>query len=99
MAANDSWVERDGTASIRELAKKMCTLVATFGPIIEKQWGSNVEMMAALTWAKAACTIVIQMDEAFLDIPSGDPLPEDPANRPGVNPDKPPYVRPEPEGP
>jgi hypothetical protein len=94
----EGWIERDGTASIRTLAQKLCTLVSTFGPLIERQWGGNVEMMAALTWARAACTIVPQMDTAFQDIPSADPLPEDWANRPGVNPDRPPFLPPDPEG-
>lgn len=97
MAANDGWIERDGTASLRDLAKKMCQIVATFGPLIEKQWQGNPNMETAMAWAKVACSIVPSFDLAFDSIPSGDPLPSDPADRPGVNPDKPPYVRPEPE--
>lgn len=82
-------VERDGTQSLRTIAQKVCTLVSTFGPLIERQWSTEPGVMAALTWARAACTIVPGLDEAFLAIPSGDPVPEDGALWPGVNPAKP----------
>lgn len=88
------WVERDGTASLRQIAQKMCTLVSTFGPIIEKQWGDNEQMMQALTWARTACTIVPLFDAAFDTIPSGDPVPDDGSLWPGINPEKPPAPEP-----
>lgn len=84
------WIERDGTASMRDLAQKVCQLVSTFGPLIERQWGDNPEMMTALAWARGACTIVPKFDAAFESIPSGDPVNDDGALWPGVSPDKPP---------
>lgn len=91
----DGWIERDGTASLRDLSQKVCMLVSTFGPLIERQWGSNPEMMIALAWARTACTIVPKFDEAFATIPSGDPVPDDGALWPGVNPGRQPAAEPD----
>lgn len=81
---------RDFTESIYELAQKLCIGVSTFGPLIEKNWGSNPEVMAALTWARVACTIAPNLRDALDDSAAGDPLPEDPALWPGVDPSAPP---------
>lgn len=88
-------VERDGTASLREIAQKVCVLVSTFGPIIERQWSTEPSVMTALAWARTACTIVPGLDEAFATIPNGDPSPEDGALWPGVNPDRQPAAAPD----
>lgn len=81
--------DRDWTASLRDLAQKICIGVNTFGPLIEKNWGSTPQVLAALEWARGACSIVPQLDQAFASVPESDPSPEDPTLWPGVNPDKP----------
>jgi hypothetical protein len=83
---------RDFTRSIQDLAQKLCVGVSTFGPLIEQNWGSSPEVMAALAWAKTACTIVGPLKEALDDAAPSDPIPEDPADYPGVDPSAPPFV-------
>lgn len=88
--------ERDGMQSIRELARKMCVLVNTFGGVIEKNFPGNEGVETALLWARTACTIVPLLDDAIEDIPNSDPSPDDPALWPGINPDRnPPPALPE----
>lgn len=83
-----AYQERDGVQSIRELARKMCILVNTFGGVIERNFPDNAEMQTALVWARTACTIVPLLDDVIADIPSSDPSPVDPALWPGINPDR-----------
>lgn len=83
---------RDFTRSIEDLARKLCVGVNTFGPIIEKTWATSPEVMAALTWARAACTILPDLSIALDEAENYDPLPSDPADYPGVDPSAPPWV-------
>lgn len=80
---------RDGVASIRELARKVCVLVNTFGPVIERQYPSSPELTAALAWARAACEMTVSWDNILAEDPSYEPSPEDPALWPGVYPGRP----------
>lgn len=84
--------QRDFTRSIQELAQKLCVGVSTFGPLIEKTYSGSPEVMAALTWARTACTIVGPLKEALDDAAPSDPIPADPADYAGVDPSAPPFV-------
>lgn len=86
--AEPAFQNRDGVASMRELARKVCILVNTFGSIIERQYPDNADLQAALGWARAACTIVPSFDAMLQEDPAADPSPADPALWPGVNPDR-----------
>lgn len=83
------FVNRDGTASLRELAQKMCLLVNTFEPIMRQNYGTDPLFLAILATAQTACTLVPRLDElrAAFEPPSGDVLP--PGETPGINPDRP----------
>ena len=86
---------RDFTSSILELAQKLCVGVSTFGPLIEQNWSTDPAVMAALTWARAACTIVPGLRDAIDPQSSSDPITTDPATWPGVDPSAGPYEPPE----
>lgn len=82
---------KDGLPSIRDLARKMCVLVNTFGPNIEKFWGDDELVMAALLWARTACTIVPNLDEALNSEVPADPSGGTPPDEwPGIDPSAPP---------
>lgn len=84
-----NFVNRDGTASLRKLAQQMCSLVTTFEPVMRKNYGTNPTFLAVLETAKAACTLIPQLDElqAEFEPPSGDVVA--PGDTPGINPDRP----------
>lgn len=89
--------QRDGISSLLKLAKQMCLLTNTFGPIIEKKYRNSPSVLAALEAARAVCAIVPALD-TVANNPEGDYVPpEDPADWPGVDPSAlPPYVEPAP---
>lgn len=78
--------QRDGVASIRELARKMCLLVNTFGPIIELKYRANPAVLAALETARAACSIVPSLDAVLTPEGNNDEPIENPSGIPGVDP-------------
>jgi len=47
--------QRTGVPSLMEIAKRMCLLITKFTPTIERLYGSNAELMAALAAANTAC--------------------------------------------
>ena len=70
--------QRDGLQSINKLAKQMCLLVNTFGPIIELKYRGNPAVLTALEVARTACTIVPSLDSVLIvggdnDVPASDP--------------------------
>lgn len=46
---------RSGLPTLLELAKKMCRIIVTFTPAIQKLYGENAALMAALAAANVAC--------------------------------------------
>lgn len=62
--------QRTGLATIRAIAYRMCQMVATFGPIIERAYPGNAALKAALVAAQAACAVLV--DEADGALPVGD---------------------------
>lgn len=80
---------RDGVASIRELAKKMCILVNTFGPIIELKYRANPAVLAALETARAACSIVPALEPLAVTGGDNDVPTDTPELIPGIDPTAP----------
>lgn len=62
--------KRTGLTTIRQVAFRMCQLVAFFTPIIEKTYPENTALKAALVAANAACAVLV--DEADSQLPVGD---------------------------
>lgn len=81
--------QRDGVSSLRELAKKMCLLVTTFGPIIELKYRDNAAVLAALETARAACSIVPALDGVLITGGDNDVPSNTPENIPGIDPTAP----------
>jgi hypothetical protein len=48
--------QRTGVPSLMEVARRLCLLLTKFTPILTARYGSNAELMAALTAANAACS-------------------------------------------
>lgn len=62
--------QRTGLRTIRDLADKLCLLVAAFTPIIKRAYPENEQLQIALAAALAACgVLVVAADEA---LPVGD---------------------------
>jgi hypothetical protein len=80
---------RDGVSSLRELARKMCLLTNTFGPIIELKYRNNPAVLAALEAARAACTIVPALDAVGTTGYDNDVPLDNPELIPGINPTAP----------
>jgi len=47
--------KRTGVPAMMEVAKRLCNLVVKFTPVIERLYGENEDLMAALAAANAAC--------------------------------------------
>lgn len=61
---------RTGLRTIRDLADKLCLLVAAFTPIIKRAYPDNEPLQTALAAALAACAaLVVAADDA---LPVGD---------------------------
>lgn len=82
--------QRDGISSLRELARRMCMLVNTFGPIIELKYRNNPGVLEALNWARTACTMIPSLDEVSVITGDNDVPTDNPELIPGVNPSAPP---------
>lgn len=89
--------QRNFAASLKELAQKICIGVNTFGPLLEEFLSGSPEGIAALEWARAACTIVPNLDDIINDAANYDPPGSDPTTWPGTDPSAPPAVLPDPE--
>lgn len=80
---------RDGVQSLNKLAKQMCILVNTFGPIIELKYRANPAVLAALETARAACSIVPQLDSVLVSGGDNDVPSDNPELIPGIDPTAP----------
>jgi hypothetical protein len=47
--------KRTGVPALMQVALRMCQLIATFTPVIERLYGDNAALMAALAAANTAC--------------------------------------------
>lgn len=81
--------QRDGIASLNKLAKQMCLLVNTFGPIIELKYRDNAAVLAALEVARAACTIAPALDPLVTTGGDNDIPTDTPGEIPGIDPTAP----------
>lgn len=63
-------VRRTGLTTIRNLADKLCRLVAAFTPIIKRVYPDADALHIALDTANAACAVLVS--EADLILPVGD---------------------------
>lgn len=80
---------RDGVTSLRNLARAVCVLVSTFGPLIERKYEDNEQIMTALAWARTACTIVPSLDDVLTPGGNNSDPASDPTTIPGVRPSAP----------
>jgi len=60
--------QRIGLATIRALAFKMCRMISTFGPIIERTYPDNAALMAALAASQAACHVLVSQADGALPV-------------------------------
>jgi hypothetical protein len=81
--------QRDGLQSINKLAKQLCLLVNTFGPIIELKYRANPTVLAALEVARAACTIAPALDSVLVTGGDNDTPSDNPENIAGIDPTAP----------
>lgn len=61
---------RTGLRTIRDLAFKLCGLIAGFTPIIKRVYPNSTALHTALDTANAACAVLVS--EADLALPVGD---------------------------
>lgn len=59
---------RTGLRTIRELAYKMCRLVAVFTPIIKRVYPDSTALHTALDSANAACSLLVAEADAVLPV-------------------------------
>jgi hypothetical protein len=52
--------QRTGVPALMEVARRLCILVTKFTPVIERLYGTNEDLMAALAAANAACSALHQ---------------------------------------
>jgi hypothetical protein len=58
--------QRTGLRTIRDVAHKLCLLVAAFAPVIRKAYPENAALQLALDAAIAACgLLVVAADDAL----------------------------------
>lgn len=50
--------QRTGIPSLMEVARRLCLLITKFTPVIERLYGDNAALMAALAAANAACSVL-----------------------------------------
>ena len=48
--------QKTGVPSLMAVAREMCRLIVNFTPVIERLYGDNAALMAALAAANAACS-------------------------------------------
>lgn len=79
--------ERDGIASLLDLAKKSCTLLNTFGFLIEQKYPNGTAVNAFYVAAKAVCALLPEAQAEWYE-PGGqnEPITENPELTPGINP-------------
>lgn len=49
---------RTGIPSLMEVARRLCLLITQFTPTLERYYGDNAPLMAALAAANAACAVL-----------------------------------------
>lgn len=60
--------QRSGLPSILKHARAMCRFIALFTPTIQRLYGGNAALMAALAAANAACEVLAtEIEEALPD--------------------------------
>lgn len=82
--------ERDGVASLMELAQRMCTLLNTFGFLIEQKYETGTAVRTMYTAAKAVCVLLPEARAEWYE-PGGqnEAIEENPELTPGINPGAP----------
>lgn len=50
--------QRTGIPSLIDIARRMCILITQFTPIIQRLYGDNTALMAALAAANSACSVL-----------------------------------------
>jgi len=50
--------QKTGIPTLYNMAKASCTALAKFAPIIQKLYGDNAALMAALAASQAACSVL-----------------------------------------
>ncbi|HEY9664894.1 MAG TPA: hypothetical protein V6C65_41165 [Allocoleopsis sp.] len=87
--------DRDGLKKLITLAKAMCVTVATFSAILTRKYPGNETIVALLAAIAAVCALIPDLENEFL-IPGGDndPVLDDPAGTPGIDPSAPPAASP-----
>jgi hypothetical protein len=50
--------QRTGVPSLMEVARRLCLLITKFTPVIERLYGDNAALMAALAAANSACAVL-----------------------------------------
>jgi len=63
-------VQRNGVASIKNVADELCRLVTKFGPLIRRIWPDNTDLHLALDAAETACSLL--REELPKVMPEGD---------------------------
>jgi len=63
-------VRRTGLTTIRDLAFKLCRLIAAFTPIIKRVYPDSTALHTALDTVNAACAVLVA--EADATLPIGD---------------------------
>lgn len=49
---------KTGVPALMDVAQEMCRLIVKFTPVIERLYGDNPALMAALAAANAACAVL-----------------------------------------
>lgn len=86
--------QRDGVASIQKYARILCGIVSWSAPIIELKYRNNAAMLALLEACKEVCNLLPAADAALITGGDNDPVIQDPALLPGVDPSAPPPPEP-----
>jgi len=83
--------QRDGAASIVELARKICAITQTFGFVIEAKYPVGTPVRTLYIAATGLCALIPPAQDALYDPQGGNEIPTDePSNIPGINPARPP---------
>jgi hypothetical protein len=56
--SNFEMAQRSGLPTILQLAKQLCKFISVWTPVIQKFYGGNAALMAALASANAACAVL-----------------------------------------
>lgn len=51
--------QRTGLSTLHRVARELCRYIGLFTPIIQRLYGDNAALMAALSAANAACGVLV----------------------------------------